>query len=300
MREFSVAEAITAGFRLIGRDPVAFLAWTLVYGVVGLLPQFFGMMMGFNAMTTLGSAATPEAMTEAMAPLQRLQPISIISSTVSGLLLYGAIYRAVLFPDDRRFLYLRLGGRELWMALTFVTVFIIAMVGMVVMILPFVLIIGVAAAGGAATGGVGALIAIPLFLLLFAVVVWVAIRLSLAMPMAFAERTFRIPEAWRQTKGQAGRIFLVMLGVVGLLILTEVLLFALGAGLFSLFMPLSEMGRLFTQNPAQLFSKIHPAAWALVAVIWALFGTWSVAMFSAPLAEIYRALNGPDHADVFS
>ncbi len=300
MREFSVAEAITAGFRLIAREPLAFLAWAVVYGVVGLLPQFAGMAMGFDAMSALGSAATPEAMAQAMGPMQRLQPISIITSSLSGLLLYGAIYRAVLFPEDRRFLYLRLGARELWMALTFVAIFIIVFVGMLVMILPLILIIGVAAAGGAATGGVGALIAIPLILLLFAVLVWGAIRLSLAMPMAFAERNFRIPEAWRQTRGHAGRIFLVMLGAFGLLILVEVLLFALGAGVFSLFMPLSEMGRILSQNPAELFSKIHPAAWALVAVVWALFGTWSVAMFSAPLAEIYRALRGPDHADVFS
>jgi hypothetical protein len=299
MDKFTVGDSIMAGFRLIRREPLAFLAWSVVYGVVGLAPQFFGMMMGFEAMTTLRSAAAsnPEAITQAMAPIQRLQPISLLASVVSSVLLSGAVYRAVLFPDDRRFLYLRLGGRELWMALTFASLLIIAIVGMIALVIPVGLL---AAAAGAVSGGAGALLAIPAFFVVLGVFIWGAARLSLAAPLAFAERSFRIPEAWKQTRGYAGRIFLVMLGLVGVLLLVEILLFALGAGVFSLFMPLSEMGRLFTQNPAQLFSKIHPAAWVLVAVLWALFGTWSAAMFSAPLAEIYRSLRGPDHADVFS
>ncbi|WP_293677703.1 hypothetical protein [uncultured Phenylobacterium sp.] len=299
MREFSIGDAITAGVRLVAREPLAFLAWALVYGLVGLTPQFVGMAMGFDAMSTLrsGAAADPEALTQAMAPMQALQPVSFVASVVSGLLLYGAAYRAVLFPEDRRFLFLRLGGRELWMALTVVAVFLIAFAAILVVVL---LIVGITAAGSAAAGASGALIAFPLILLLVGIMMWGASRLALAPPMAFAERNFRIPEAWRQTRGHAGRIFLVMLGVFGLLLLAQVLLFALGAGIFSLFMPLSEMGRLLMQNPAGLFAKIHPVGWALAAVLWALFGTWSMAMFAASLAEIYRGLRGPDHAEVFS
>lgn len=300
MREVSVGGAISAGFRLVRREPLAFLAWALVYGLVGILPQFLGMATSFNAMSTLGAAGTPAAMADAMAPLQRLQPITILTSSLSALLLYGAVYRAALYPDDRRFLYLRLGARELWMGLTFVTVVFMSAIGIFAMMIPFILIIGISAAAGAATGGVGALIAIPLMFAAFGVFVWAAMRIAVAMPMAFAERGFRIPEAWRLSRGYAGRIFLVMLALFGLLVLAEVLLFALGAGVFSLFMPLSEMGRMFTQNPAQLFSRINPAVWAAVAVVWALLGAASVTLFSAALAQIYSDLAGPDTAEIFS
>jgi amino acid transporter len=118
--------------------------------------------------------------------------------------------------------------------------------------------------------------------------------------MSFAQRTFRIPEAWKMTRGHAGRIFLVMLALFALVLLAELLLFALGAGLFSLFMPLTELGKMFSQNPALLFSKINPAVWVVIAVIWSLFGVATGTAFAGALAQIYSDLTGPSHADVFS
>ena len=92
MREFSVGDAILAGFRLIGREPLAFLAWTLVYAVVGIAPQFLGLTTTFDVMKAAGAGGTPQAMAEAMAPLQlnyRLTPLGVNKENkyVSGMVM---------------------------------------------------------------------------------------------------------------------------------------------------------------------------------------------------------------------
>lgn len=303
MREVSVGGAIAAGFRLIAREPLAFLVWVALYGVVGIVPQMFGWVASFNAMSAAraGAVAPATAMAQALGPMQQLQPLTILTGLLSAMLLYGAGFRAVLYPDDRRFFYLRLGARELWMALTAIVLFVIYILAFVAMFIPFgILIFGASAAGGGTGAAVGVLLAFPLFFVAIGVILWGFSRLSVALPMSFSERTFRIPEAWRMTKGHAGRIFLVMLALFALVLLMEGLVVALFAGVFSLFMPLAELGKLFTENPAKLFSTIHPAAWVLIAAVWSLFGTAAGTLFAGSLAQVYRDLTGPAHADVFS
>jgi hypothetical protein len=302
MREVSVGGAIEAGFRLIAREPLAFLAWAAVYGVVGIAPQMFGLATSFNALSAVSaSGSTPAALTEAMAPMQQLQPLTIITGGLAAMLLYGAGFRAVLLPDERRYFYLRLGARELWMALTSIVLIVIYVLAFVAMMIPFMIVIfGSAAAGGGAGAAIGLLIGVPLFFVGTGVVLWGLSRLAIALPMSFAQRTFRIPEAWKMTRGHAGRIFLVMLALFALLLLVELMLLALGAGVMSLFMPLADMGKLFTQNPAKLFSAVNPVVWVVIAVAWSLFGTAARTVFAGALAQIYNDLIGPTHADVFS
>jgi hypothetical protein len=302
MREISVGGAIAAGFRVIAREPVAFLIWAALYGVVGIAPQIFGWAASFNALSAVSATgSTPAAVAEAMAPMQRLQPLTIITGSLAAMVLYGAGFRAVLFPDDRRYFYLRIGARELWMALTTIVLFVIYVLAIIAAMIPFgIVVFGAGAAGGGAGAAIGLLIGIPLVLVATGVVLWGLSRLSVALPMSFAQKTFRIPEAWKMTRGHAGRIFLVMLGLFALVLLAEVLVFALAAGLFSLFMPLTELGKMFNQNPALLFSRINPAVWVVIAAIWSLFGVATGTAFAGALAQIYRDLTGPTHADVFS
>jgi hypothetical protein len=301
MRTFSGTGAIGAGFRLIGREPVAFLAWAVVYGVVGLLPQLFVMGKSLGAMMNLGANPDPTAAAAAMAPLQQLQPISILTALVNFIVVGGAVFRAVLRPEDNRFFFLRLGARELWLGLTTITLFVIYIVAIVVMIIPFFIVIGVSAASGDGGGAAAAmLITVPLFFAGFWVIVWGALRLSLSMPMSFAEKNFRIPESWKKTKGHAGKMFGVMVVIMLMLIGIELLLGGIAFGALTLIAPLPELGRMFTANPASLISKINPAVWVVVVAIWALFGTWYTVMVGAAFAGIYRDLSDEPMLDVFS
>jgi len=152
-----MGDAIMAGFRLIAREPRAFLAWTLVYAVTGLGPQALSMVLNVNtfAAASSGQQPDPAALSQAMGSLQALQPFSLLAVLLNSILLYGAVFRAVLFPEERRFAYLRLGGRELWLVLTMIALVAIFTVALIALILPIVLIlgIGVAAAGAQAPEG---------------------------------------------------------------------------------------------------------------------------------------------------
>jgi len=302
MREVSVGGAIAAGFRLIAREPLAFLVWTALYGVVGIAPQMLGWAASLNTLSAMrAGAVAPAALAEAMGPMQQLQPLTILTASLSAMVLYGAGFRAMLYPDERRYFYLRLGARELWMALSTIVIFVIYVLALLAMMIPFMIVVfGAGAAGGGAGSVIGVLIAVPLFFVAMGVILWGFSRLSLALPMSFAQRNFRIPEAWKMTKGHAGRIFLVVLALGALVVLIELLVVALGAGVISLFMPLADLGKLFTENPAKLFSTVNPAVWVLIAVVWSLFGTAAGTLFAGSLAQIYSDLTGPTHADVFS
>lgn len=303
MKDFSASAAIMAGFRLIQREPLAFLAWAVLYAILGLGPQLGTMGQSLAMMTAMGAGGDPQAFAAKAAPLQALQLVGMLSGLVAGTLVSAAIFRAVLRPEDRRFLYLRLGAGELWLGLTVIVMFVIYLVAVFAMALP-ILVVAVAAAvaggsAGASGAGAGLLIAAPVFLIGFGVIVWGAVRLSVALPMSFAERNFRIPEAWKATKGHAGKIFGVALVLMLMFLALEALLGGAGfAALLSLG-SMEDLSRSLAANPAALFARVNPLVWVLVAAIWAVFSTWSVTMLAAAWAEIYRALSGRPVLEVF-
>src|SRR5205809_7921799 len=123
MASFSVGEAIGAGFRILRRTPWVVVAWGLVYLVLSLPMVFLlgrvmpAMIDHYQAMARAAggkaAAVPPELPTSAFA----LQPVTWLTSLIAGAVIVGAIYRAVLEPEARRFAYLRLSRQELWLGL---------------------------------------------------------------------------------------------------------------------------------------------------------------------------------------
>ena len=108
-------------------------------------------------------------------------------------MLYGAIFRAVLRPDENRWGYLRLGKDELLLGVL-LAIFYIGFVALLAMAI-FVAVLLTAAAAYASTGlgvAVGVVLTLGhrgrLHLRL-------AARLSMVLPMSFDEHRFRIAEA---------------------------------------------------------------------------------------------------------
>lgn len=305
MAEWSMGDAVASGFRLIRREPLAFLAWTVIYAVVGLAPQAFSTMLSISTLTAAAGAPSsdPTALAEAMGPLQALQPFTILAALLNVILLYGAIFRAVLHPEDRGFAYLRISPRELWMVLTMLALVVMYVLAIVALMIPFFIILGAAAFGAAASGsepsGVGVLIGVVLAMVAVGVIIWAAIRMSLAMPMSFDEKAFRIPEAWRATKGHALRIFGVLALLWLIIVAAQLVLFGLGAGAALASTSLPEIERLM-QNPMEMFRQVNPVVWAIIAVIWSLFGAWYTTIMAAAMATIYRDIKGVDPAEVFA
>lgn len=303
MAEFSIGEAAGAGFRIIGRKPMAPLLWSaLIFGAIFLpLGLLFGTMVPVVMAMVKEAAANPSAeppVDQIMAVYLRmmmLQPLIVLGSLVLRAVLGAAVFRAVLTPEDDAWGYLRLGMRELWVGATSIVMGIIIGFGMVALMIPGAIIIGLTAISQNVWLIVGVAVVIGIIFILTAI--WLSLRFSMAMLLSFDANEFRLFESWEFTRGQSGRL----LGLVGMLILYGILLEIMvwivliagvvGVGLAFGITPdvLSQMD----QASAPDFSIfIAPAITAGVAfaVIISLIAGFAQAVFLAPFAEAYRQL----------
>lgn len=304
MRSFSAGEAIGAGFRLIGREPVAFMMWSLAYLVVGLLPQIAvvaAMIPEFAALyrESAGGAVepTPGEMLRMQARMMTLQPISYLASIVSYALVAGAVTRAVLFPQDRRFFYLRLSSRELWMGLVWlVLIILLVIVGFAAMIPVGVMAVVAAVAGGEGGPGFAGIFIFLLALAAVAAVLWALVRVSLAPVASFAERGFKIEEGWRLSRGQFWKMFLVGVALVAILMVVQIVLLAVGFAVAAAVMPAPDVVDAWLENPEFSLAVLAAPLGILAVVLLSVLSAFSYVLFGAGWAEIYRQLTAPEPA----
>lgn len=296
MGSISVGPAISAGFRLIGREPLAFLVWCLVYLVVTSVPAIASWS---ETSAYYEAVASGDDAAAGQPPFGAWQWISLIVSSVAIVCLICAALRATLHPDERQAFYLRLGLRELWFGLTAV---VLTILGFVAYFGFALLLAATFGAVGVGLGTGGAVIVGILALLLFPVMiwfwVWVWVRMSMATTMAYAEKRIRVFSSWRLTKGHGLRIFLVALSLFAMTVLA--LLVFLGGGLAILAATVGSTA------PASLqaFYGLAAEASLLARVIYAaVFSVVFVAMSvigAASWAEMYRQLRPSSVADAFN
>jgi hypothetical protein len=303
-----VTEAATAGFGVIGRKPLAVVGWALalaigmiipaILGFLALGPQFQQLMQ--MAMTQKEGAPDPEFMRQMMQAQSNMTAVNLLfwlwSSFIRAVLCAG-IFRAVLVPADTSWAYLRLGARELWLTLLFVVEQVLLMIVVFVVALVIAVLAAVAGFSGgengmmaaAGTAFAGAAVAVI-------ILVWVALRLSMAAPMTFVDNQFRLFESWSLTKGQGWRLLGVALLVIVFVIGVEILigavllgtLFAAGGSLAALHGD-GGFEAFMARPPLDILRDVWPWA-AVIGVIAALFSAVVQAIFYAPWVAVHRAL----------
>lgn len=307
MAGFSASAAIMSGFRLIGRHPGVVLTWGLAYVVVALVPLlilFWGdlpALLGLyskimqSLMAGVAPAVNDPDLTRQQGLLVAFEFSQLGLNLLAVTLVSCAVYRAVLEPDRKAFAYLRVGMQELWVIAS-----MLALGGVLVA----VLIASSAAVGlvGQAVGAgtwIGGLILFLTSCGAIAMLVWVALRLSMAAPMSFAERRFRLTEAWLLTRGQGWRLFAVVLGLASMILLIQMVLATLGQvlGLGSSLARIDDL-RAFLANPAADLARMGPSLAGLV-LMQVLVSALSFTLWAAPFAEIYRQLAAPGNTKVF-
>ena len=306
MAAFSIGGAVGSGFRVIRDHPVAVLVWGLTYFVVTLAPMLavgaamvpdFMKLSELTAADTTSDTAAIEAALTLQVKMMLLQAVQFVSTIAGASILYAAVFRAVLEPQEKRRWYLRLGRQEMWLAFVWMVSMALAMMAMFVGIIP----LGIAGSiAGAMTGGldpVSWIILAGLGAGVLGILCWAAIRLALAFPMTFAERKFQMFESWGLTRGHAGRMALTFLSVLALVWLIELIAFGLFVGLGFGVLAVCGVTIPWNQGPeAQmtappggwapfLFVVIPVAALALSIVVAAVN-----AIAVAPLAYVYRRL----------
>lgn len=308
MARFSVTEAATAGFGVIGRKPLAVVGWALALAVGMVIPAILTLLaLGPQfqqfvqlAMTQKEGAPDPEVMRQMMQAQSGMTAANLLFwlwSTFVQAVFCAAVFRAVLTPAQSSWAYLRLGAREVWLTLLFVVEQVLLMiVGLVV-----AMVIGVLAAVAGFSGGEnGMMAAVGTALggaaVAVIVLVWLALRLSMAAPMTFVDNQFRLFESWSLTKGQGWRLLgmalLVIVFIIGVEILvTTVMLgtiFAAGGSIAALH---GEGGfeAFMARPPLTILREVWP--WlAVIGALGALFSAVVHTIFFAPWAAAHRAL----------
>ncbi|MFL5170469.1 MAG: hypothetical protein ACJ8CX_07340 [Microvirga sp.] len=292
MAKFSGLGAVTAGWRIILREPLAFGVWCLVYFAVAVVPQVVAFRHALPAFFQLmrsmgdGTPLTPEEIVRFQGEAASLQPVTLLAFVVSNGLVASAIFRAVLTPQDRRYFYLRMGGQELWVGLVVLVLGVAYAMGVFVMAIPVGLLGALAAAAGAAA-------LLPLLVLAaVGVAVWAVLRLSMAPPASFDKHTFAFFESWAMTRGQAARMFVVGVALFLNLLAVEFLLAAIGMAAVGGSSGVSELVGVWSANPQAALANTTPLSWAALGLAVTVFGTFGQALFWGAWAEIYRGLAG--------
>ncbi|MGZ9115228.1 MAG: hypothetical protein ACXW3K_11460, partial [Brevundimonas sp.] len=227
MARFSIGEAVGDAFDLIRRRPLAVFIWGLL--LLAPVVLSFALMipaMGemFANMPESGEAAGREAMADRMfAGMMQLQLVSMllnIGQMLVMVVVYTAVFRAVLRPQETSAFSLRVSMDELRVAVVGLAIG----VGLYAAMLVFILLgaaVGFAvwnAAGKAVTVGV---ICFMVLVMVVAILVAMA-RVSMMAPASVLYRDFAFVQGWRLAAGKTLPLFGLMLLVFLMILLVEI------------------------------------------------------------------------------
>jgi hypothetical protein len=298
MAAIAVTEAITEGFGLIRRRPGTVLVWgaaRTLYSVFafGFIAPLFISRFEDILTRARGGMTTPPDLSSMMTLHSANLLLSVVGAFV-GAALSCAVFRAVLKPEEGRFAYLRLGAAEAFLFLLSFGVAILFIVAVFVIVIPLTMVVVIAAVVHAA--GAAVTVAVAGGIALFALLIFVLLRLSMAGPMMVEDGKFHLMDAWALTRGHVRDLFVIGISLVVILILIEVVLgaFALAIGLAFLSQAagsLAAVHDLFTRPPAEIFAILAPGLIVVCLVAVPVFGClWAI--LAAPWARAYRDLVG--------
>ena len=208
-------------------------------------------------------------------------------------ILWAAVFRAVLFPEERRFAYMRAGMDELRLLGTLLVLFV---GGYLVVLIVGAIFIGIGYAIG------GGIVAVILSLILFCAIIWAAVRISPAGPMTILQRKVVIGPAWRLTRGAFWRLFgaYVLLAIAFMAIYGVVLSLQMGAILTDMAHPTDPVAAArVAQWQADHYG--HFSVWSvLVALVTGLFGGFALAFHAGLTAVATDQLLGRQGGDHLS
>jgi hypothetical protein len=291
---FSPAREAFEGFRVLGRNPVAFVVWTLfILAFWIILGAGFWLVAGHEAIAVVTAMAnSPRAVAaELLSKLPAILAAEAVFLAVGALsyaVLLNAIARAVLKPDDDARWYLRFGREELLSA----GVYLILYLGVVALI-------GTGAAlvwgAWAATGNIAAPILAGLLamLLIAGLVIWGAVRLCLVLPQVVGIGRIDFQRAWRLTRGRFGPLIgMALLNLLVVYVLQMVVQVAVGPLMQGLVLGLQPGAG--ASLPAVVAA--HWPALAAAGVLLLVSGIVQLVVQYAPFAAAYRELS-PDSGD---
>lgn len=291
MTTFSAIDIALSGFRFARAHPRTVAIWggvQLLVGLIGvaILISTIGPDMAAMEAMKAGPRA-PDAQMMAMLPrMLGFYAAAIPLGLVYFGVLAGAVNRAVATPSDDRLGYLRLGGDEFRQVLLMLLSVLVLIGAELAVAIP----VGVVAFASAGFARPLIALAITVFvLLIFAGIVLVMVRLSLASPQTYDTRRVTLFGSWQLTRGHFWKLLGTYLTAFILAMVVSVLISIIAFAVFALLGGGTDVN-VFT-NPAMssLGAYFTPARIAAT-VINGLGGGLTLPVLMMPQVEIYRRL----------
>ncbi len=307
MNDISVGACLGEGFSLIRRRPLSVLSWGGVQLLLTAITwSLYGpVYMGFIGRMAASGGKPPGQDPALLAQMMQMQGLGLlvgIAGLAVSIVIYCAVFRAVLHPEQSRFAYMRLGMAELFLGVFAIAGYIAFVIALFIVMIPSAIVVGILVGthNTAAAVIVGLLIGIAAFV----ASIYIGLRFSLVGPMMVQDNSFKLTESWTLTRGKVGSLFAIAICLILLILVFEivfgVLLFAVGAAaLGSMAGGLSNPAALFANGPGPILSKLAPVL-VIGAVLLAPVSGGLMAIMGAPWARAYRDLNQSDLKDTFA
>ncbi len=307
MNEISVGAALGEGFGLIRRRPLSVLTWGGLQVVLTLAAwSLYGpVYFAFLARSVAGGAAASQdpAFMAQMMQMQGLSLLTGLASMAVTIVVYCAVFRAVLHPEQNRFAYLRVGAAELFLGVVAIAAYIAFIVALIVVMIPTAIIVGVLA--GTHNPAAAVIVGVIVGVLAFVGTIYVGLRFSFVGPMMVQDNTFRLMESWNLTRGRVGALLAIGLCLILLFLVLEVVvvvaLIAVGGAALGLGGAggLANVRALLAQGPGPIIARLAPLL-VVLAILWAPLAGAFMAVLGAPWARAYRDLNQTDLKETFA
>jgi hypothetical protein len=296
MADFSMVESALAGVRFVRERPRAAATWAglqllvwLVFGVliVEMAGPAFAQVLALQTQPLAARAASP-ALLGQLAPFYG---VLLLFSVVFYPVLFAAMNRAVLRPQDQGFAYLRLSAKELDQFLLMLLVAAVALVAEIVAVVVCVIVAIVLAFALyrlAESAAYWAIVAAAF--LAYAAMFCFWVRLSLCSALTFDKGKVDLFGSWALTRGRFWKLLGTYLLVLALTAAMWLLILALAVALSAASGRGLSVDLLLRPDTTSLQAYFTPARLVLIVVsaaASALF--WPLMLMPAP--EIYRQLS---------
>lgn len=227
----TVGGIIGGGLRLVRDRPVSVAVWGFVYMAFTAAGMFLLLAPLFQMIALNAGQPTP-ADPGMMLGLMGKMYLFYFALMIVLVVLMAAATRAVLRPEESAFAYIRIGMDELRL----VGLNLLLLIGTIVLIFVLILVLGIVLAATGAMSGSAAGQMSPAFVLMMVVVyaipIFLYVRLSPALALTIIREKIVIGEAWRLSSGNFWKMF------AGYLVLNLILMAVYIAVVFAIFMPL--------------------------------------------------------------
>ncbi|WGM39876.1 hypothetical protein [Caulobacter sp. NIBR1757] len=306
MAQLDIGKAAFAGFGVIGRKPLPPIIWGLVTMLLSVGPMLLILpaLLQFFDLAVAGvqnnTDPDPEQIMMLSAQMNTVTPLTWIAALLAYGLTTGALFRAMLKPEEKSWFYMRVSMAEVMLV-------VVTIVYAVLLLMAAGLLAGLVAVLALIAHQISESATLPVAIVLglaaLGVLVWGGLRFSLGLAMSWERKSFLLFESWSLTRGHAFGLFLVgLINFIISLLLAIVVGVVVGGSILAVMASTGMFQALASEDPGAFFTPEKIKSLWPIAVVWitlaSIFQSYLTVVQTAPWAEAYGQL-GTSNEETF-